>query len=82
MIVLYSNPFYNKVCYKGSALYHTRTYNFIALLFHRAKKVKVLASFMDSGNSVIRFHLLGPILFAIKQVYSIKLTNPFYTGDS
>ena len=42
----------------------------------------MLASFMDSGNSVITFHLLGPILFVIKQVYSIKLTNPFYIGDS
>ena len=38
---------------------------------------------MDSGNSVMVFHLLeGPILFAIKQVYSFKLSNPFYTGDS
>ena len=44
--------------------------------------MKVLASFMDSGNSVIRFQCLGPILFALKQVYCIKLDNPFYTGDS
>ena len=40
------------------------------------------ASFMDSGNSVIRFHHLGPILFVLKQVYCFKMNNPFYTGDS